>query len=1117
MTPKKVVSSKRTHKSKKPTRKARATPSPLQDNPRYRYQQLMADRYAGIARGAHLSKLRSSAIEDTSDMFPAHETATTPATVGGNNWVPLGPKAIAGGQSLGGSRIVVTGRVAGVAQDPTNPGIIYVAAARGGIWKTTDGGVTWTPMSDNEVSLAIGALAIAPSNPQVLYAGTGEGNILYYATTFPLNSINESYSGSGILQSSDGGATWNTQGANIFAGACFYRIAVHPTDASTAFAASSKGLYRTTNAGGNWTQLTNGLPAIDPTVIAATDVMIDPTTPDTAYVAFWGSGIYKTTNANAANPAWTQVTNGLPSASLGRISTAISPTSPQTLYALIANIGDAFNSFYVSTNGGAAWTSISAAAAVVQVYGAYTSNVSVDISTPDVVYISGLSLYKAVNRGGTWTVTDIGQAIHADNHAFASHPTDHLVIYAGNDGGIYKSSDGGATWDDTFNEGLTLTQFEFIDQHPTSDAVIIGGTQDNGTEQFRNSPAFYHSADGDGGSAGVDRTTPRNMLHTYFGANIERSTQGGAFTSWANVSGGLSGSSLFYPPLAFDPTNSQNVAFGMNGVFLDSAQGSGGWPISVALPGISGDVSAISFVNSSLIYACSTSGQVYRLSKSGASWTASAIHAAPLPTGYWIWGISTLSADVNTVIVVFAGFGIHHVWRGSVASSGTNATWADISGTGANHVPDIPVNALTIDPISASTFYIGTDIGVFRTTDAGVNWQQFSDGLPNTAVYDLALHAQTRLLRAATHGRGIWERKLDVVATPNVDIYLRDHLLATGRILPTPSPVAANFDDPLQSVALGDPLYWWMCADAKVDSPAATTHAYQFAVSAVDYLVFETKLAHTNPQLGVTNRVYVQVHNRGIQPATNVTVKILFAAAAPVLPPLPPDFWTAFPGNGTTAVWMPIGAAQTIPSISPTRPEILEWDWVPPAGQAPHTCLLVVMDCASDPIPATNKVLDVATLVTTEKRVGLKNLHLIPALPAPLWFGLKISGLAKAADVLRVVGAPPGWSAGLLMPNTVASRVKTVGLSASKLGKPQIAALQRTLGANFKLYDPAQFRTLASGSAGAMITGFAAAVKDFDLMLTFAAQSKKAQRGSVTVVAESGGKAVGGNTFVLIP
>jgi hypothetical protein len=415
--------------------------------------------------------------------------------------------------------------------------------------------------------------------------------------------------------------------------------------------------------------------------------------------------------------------------------------------------------------------------------------------------------------------------------------------------------------------------------------------------------------------------------------------------------------------------------------------------------------------------------------------------------------------------------------------------------------------------VSANTFYVGTDIGVFRTVDAGVNWQQFSDGLPNVAVYDLLIHAPTRLLRAATHGRGIWERKLDVLSMPAMDIYVRDHLLATGRIMPSPASVA-NFDDPLQQVALGDALQWWMCADAKVDSPSATTHTYQMPISAVDYLAFETKLAHTNAQRGVTNRIYVQIHNRGIQAATGVTVKVLYAAAAPYLPDLPSDFWTAFPGTGTTTDWKPIGAAQTIASISPTRPEILEWDWTPPLTEPEHTCLLIVADCASDPIPAANKIFDVGELIAAEKRVGLKNLHLIDALPAPHWISLNIAGLIRAGDVLRVSAIPAGWSAGLLLPSAIGPKLKQGGFAKAALTKPQIAALQTTLGAGAKLYNPAQFQTVST--QGASLTGFYAGAKNFNVMLLFSARAK-ASRGTVTIVAESGKKIVGGNTFVLRP
>ncbi len=946
-----------------------------QDNPQRRFQQAVADRLFGTPPTVSESALRLAALSQTRAMGPADEMIATPISPGASNWIQLGPLAIPNGQTYTSARVIVTGRIIEVVVDPCRPDTIYAATARGGVWKTTDGGVRWTPKSDNEQSLALGALAIARSDPQVLYAGTGEGNIYYYTTTSPLSSLNESYEGVGILKTTDGGDSWVLQGSNLFRGACFFRIAVHPTDPRTAFAASNKGLYRSTNAGNDWVALQAGLPPISATVLACTDVAIDLSNPATVYAAFWGGGIYKSTNADAASPSWSLLSGGLPGSNLGRISVAISPTSPQNVCAEIASSNDSLDGLYTSANGGLTWNSIPAGP--ISVYGAYTSKIAVNISTPDIVYISGVSLYKAVRTMGTWSVSDIGGGFHPDNHGFATHPSDHLTVFAGSDGGLYKSTDGGTTWIDSVNEGICITQFEFLGQHPLSDAFVIGGTQDNGSEIFRNSPAFYHSADGDGGAAGVDASNPRYVIHTYYGPTPERSDQGGNFGTYTSISSGLPPfDSLFYPPFVYDETNSQNLAFGTNVVSLDSAQGTGGWPDQVPLPGSTGLVSALAYVNSSLIYAGTSSGQVYRLTRSAGGWTAVSLAAAPLPSR-WIWEVATLPGDPNTLLVAMSGFGTPHIWKGAIAPGGATASWSDISGTFPHRLPDVPVNSLCVDPTNGRVFYAGTDIGVFRTVDGGSHWELFNNGLPNTAVYDLKLHSPTRLLRAATHGRGLWERKLDATSLRSVDLYVRDNLMATGRIVPTPSPITATYSDPLQGVSVGDQLGWNLCADVKIDAPSSTTHAYQMPVSAVDYLAFETKLAHCNPQRDVTNRVYIQIHNRGTRAATNVTVKILYASASPAYPDLPSDFWTAFPGDGATTDWHPIGVAKTIRFISPTRPEVIEWDWLPPASAAPNSCLLVVVDSFEDPIPPGSKVFAIATLVPDEKRVGLRNLNIV--------------------------------------------------------------------------------------------------------------------------------------------
>jgi photosystem II stability/assembly factor-like uncharacterized protein len=1106
-------------------RRARRRPFEPEDNPRERLGVHAGARLRNSPKRS-LAKLRVTAIREA--RREVLSPAPSPVVPGASNWVQLGPTAIPLGQTYSGARVLVSGRVTEILVHPSSPSIMYTATARGGVWKSTDGGVNWAPKSDNEASLAIGALALARSAPDTLYAGTGEGNIYYYRTLYPENSLNEAYEGSGVLKSLDGGNTWTLQGTAQFTGAAFFGIAVHPTDPDTAFAATTRGLFRTTNGGTNWSQLTNGLPAISSSVFAATDVAIDPATPSTVYVAFWGRGVYRTTNGLAANPSFSKIT-GIPAGS-SRIAIAVSPTNPARVYAAVADASDNFSGLYRTVAGGGGaptWQAIPFSGASVFAYGAYTLNVAVDVSTPDIVYVSGVSLFRIVRNAatGAWSASDIGGPIHPDNHALATHPTDNLRIYAGNDGGVYQSDDGGGTWQDDVNTDLCIAQLEFIDQHPASDAVVIGGTQDNGTEQFRNSGVFNHAADGDGGAAMIDQSNPRNVIHTYYGASPQRSTQGGTFGTWADVSSGLIGGGLFYPPMAADATNSNNVAFGTDRICLDSAQGTGGWPTRVTLPGASGSVSALDYVNSSLIYAATAAGQVYRLTRSGATWTASAIHAAPLPSR-WIWDVAAMPGDPNTVVVVLAGFGTSHAWQGAVAASGTSATWTDISGAAPNSLPDVPVNSLQIDPTTATTMYVGTDIGVFRTTNGGASWVSFNNGLPNTAVYDLQLQATTRLLRAATHGRGLWERRLDTTTTPNVELFVRDHVMDTGRMSPSASSIAAPFADPLQGVMLGAPLWWWQCADIKIDSQEGTPPHYQMPVAEVDFVAFESRLAHRSVKRSRVNRAYVQVHNRGVSTATGTLAKILYADASSGLPSLPSDFWTAFPNDSSIAgsPWKPIGAYKTAPPIAPSREVVLEWNWTPPATAAEHSCMLVVVDSSSDPIPTANRVLDVGTLVSRERRVGLRNLHVVNAPPGSAPTLAEIALVARDADdTLLFARAGSGWSIGLVVAKSRIGKLEGNGFKVRKAPASLKAALkkraQREPDRHFdgKLLRAPALIALEPRARRGLIAGLFRADREIQAFLTVT-PSNRAREASVTLVqrAEGTEQAVnGGNTFIL--
>ncbi|HEY3177737.1 MAG TPA: hypothetical protein VGL25_02520 [Casimicrobiaceae bacterium] len=1103
--------------------------------PGERRTQMAALRLRAISEARTDSSLARSLTRDEAgaeaDQIPA-PSPMAPA-VGVSNWVQLGPSAIPNGQTYGGGRVLVTGRVTAIVVHPTSSDTVYAGTAQGGVWKTIDGGAHWKPTSDNELSLAIGALCMDPSDAQTLYAGTGEGNF-----------SQDSYYGAGVLKTTDGGNTWTALATATFTGARFCRIAITPGTPSRLFAATSAGLYRSINSGAVWSAISS---APMPSSFAV-DVAIDPATPTTVYAAFWGNGIYKTNNAQAANPTWTKLAGGLPSATAAapagftRLVLGISASSPQTLYALFANnrttpgATDAYqiNKLFVTTDGGTSWTAIPLPGGNIGGQGFYNLNIAVDPTTPDIVYLSGISLWKGTRNAatGAWTFVDIGGAFHPDNHVLAFHPTNHLVVYAGSDGGIYRSTDGGASWDDSINKGICIAQFEFIDQHPTNDAVVIGGTQDNGTEQLRNGPVFYHSADGDGGFVVIDQTQPRNVVHTYYGPSPERSTLGakwGDYTStthidWTDVSGGLFGASLFYPPMALNQANQSNIAFGTDRIFLDATQGTGGWPTQIPLPGPADRISAICYVDATLIYVGTEGGRVFKLSRSGTTWSATALHAAPLPPSF-IWDIATIPGDPKTIVLVMSGFGIAHAWRGVVPTLGA-ATWTDISGTGAvltpttpGRLPDIPVNALAIEPGMATTLYVGTDVGVFTTSNSGTTWSQMSEGLPNCAIFDLRLHNPSRLLRAATHGRGLWERRLDVALMPAVDLFVRDHLMHSGRATPSPANVAAAFEDPLQYVNLGDTLNWWMCADIKVDALGGAPPAYQMNVADVDYVRFESRLQHRNAARGRVNRVYVQIHNRGFQSASNVTVKLLYANASPGLPNLPADFWTAFPGDSTTSsAWAAIGPAQTIATLSPTEPSILEWDWTTPSTAADHTCLLAVIDCAADPIPAAAKIFDVGQLVRDEKRVGLKNLHIVDPPPGTsAWTMIDFFPSSTKAQAIRMLPSTArGWTIGLLFPKgTVAAEPTQQGFKPRKPTQAALKQLKARIQDSVSDYDTTRLFMLADFEKGALLDGVKLAKTGTRVFLWIEAPASTDRSASLTLVQEQEQQLIGGNTFVL--
>ena len=727
--------------------------------------------------------------------------------ISANAWTPIGPDHIA-------TFPTTSGRLNSIAVHPTNSNIIYAAGAQGGVWKTTDGGMSWTPLTDNQCSIAMGALAIDPVNPSIVYAGTGEEN-------FSLDS----YYGCGVLRSTDGGTTWTQLGAStfVFAGGGGQKISRVYIDSATAGSATgttvlvsaSSGVYRSTDSGNSWTLVLAG---------TATDIVGTPTRAATLYAALgniFGSasnGVYLSTDTGAT---WTKETGGLPTTNVGRINLAIAPSAADNVYASVQDTSTfALLGIWKSTSGGAIWTQVSATGASCASQCWYDMAINVDPTNANTVYFSGFSVYKSTDGGSNFS--DIGSSIHVDQHALVFQPGNASTIYAGNDGGIFKSTDGGSTWT-SLNSNIAITQFyPGISLHPTNASIAMGGTQDNGTNLYTGASVWNPVLGGDGGFSAIDFTTPTTGYATVeWGfpsfSGVYKTTNLGVSASFTRQITGLnlSDRGLFIAPVVMSPANSQQLFLGTYRLY-QSTNGAASWSvISPDLSNGNGDISAIaqSKSNTQVIYVGTSDGNVQVTINGGASWT---LATTGLPNRHVTY-LAVDPTNAQNAFAVVSGFGTGHVFK--TANGGTS--WSDISA----NLPNIPVNAILLDPSAPTTnLYLGTDLGIFTTTNGGASWAAFNNGLPNVAVIDLAFNQATNVLLAATHGRGVWQATF--VNPPSLQVSPATDMAASGSQGGPFSPASFQYQLSASSGSIGFSITGvpsWL--DASTTSGTLTTSA----------------------------------------------------------------------------------------------------------------------------------------------------------------------------------------------------------------------------------------------------------------------------------------------------
>jgi hypothetical protein len=629
-------------------------------------------------------------------------------------WGFLGPSHIPQGQTYGTNRVDVIGRLSSIAIDPGNSKHLLVGAAGGGIWESSDAGATWAPRSDFLPSLAIGAIAFDPSDPKKVYAGSGEGN--FYSNL-----------GAGVYRSTNGGGSWTVLASAPFIGVGFYDLVVDKT-VTTLYAATTSGFYKSTNSGATWS-LRRG--------VKCWDISVHPNGGSTEILAAFADGLFVSTNGGTSFGAV-----ALPSAPAGawaRLAVDRVVNSPDVAYVF----GAAGTSAHLWRRSGTTFTKITGLPAINVNQAWYDWFVAAPPDNAKQVFLGAIDTFRGKFGTTSWSWRNIttqgSNSIHPDQHCFTFLPGNSEIIYAGNDGGIYRSANSGATWT-SLNKGLGISELEYLGSDPTTWKWLMAGTQDNGTIRFTGSAAglWDHIADGDGGDCGVNQSNPNIVYHSYYSVTLERSTNKG--NTWTSLNP-PSVQSLFYPPVeVFDKT----VAIGGASLVV-TRSGANPWTtVALALGGQLS--SAMRAIDANTILVGTSDGRVLKLSWTGSAWSKTALTS---PAGArFISCVAVDPSNTQRIWVTFSQLGGGLVFR----SDNGGTSWVNCTAG----LPNIPMNSVVVDPANFKRVFVSADVGVYQSINNGSSWTSFSSALPNAMAVDLILHKKDRMLICATRNRGAW-------------------------------------------------------------------------------------------------------------------------------------------------------------------------------------------------------------------------------------------------------------------------------------------------------------------------------------------------------------------------
>lgn len=732
-------------------------------------------------------------------------------------WEPLGPGNIGG-------------RTRAFVIVPTAPDTMYLGGVSGGVWKTTDGGLSWVTHTDDLANVAVNALAMDPTNPDVLYAGTGEGYFreVVRGTGLPLR-------GAGIFRTSDGGLTWSRLASTETVDFQWVNdLVISRIDPRRVYAATRTGVWRSSDEGETWERV------LDPQVNGGCLDLASRTDTGNDWLfascgSFAQATVYRNTAAEAG-AAWESV---LADPNMGRTSLAISPSDQRIVYALAAsNVPGPNNRFnqglhavFRSASAGSrgSWSArlrntstdrlstllLSNPWSSVQVecgfgvqnstttMGWYVNVIAVDPVNPDIVWASGVDLFRSNDGGRSWGAasywwvgSNYGSFAHADHHGIFFDPhyngDTNQTMYAAGDGGLYRTDNAraavarslislcnpnasGVRFRD-LNHGLAVTQF--YHGVPFADGTrYLGGTQDNGTilgGDTRGFDGWRNVLGGDGCYVAVDPTDPDVMFAESQYLGFARSVDGGqTFTDAVSGITDSFYSFLFVTPFAMDPNEPRRLWTGGPRMWRTDNRAAGWVRASTSL-GTNNTVSAVAVApgHSERVAAGSNAGSVF-FTDQAVTASGTTVWEESRPRDGFVTWLAFDPQNPDALWATYGGFGGTHVWR----SPDGGRTWSSRDGSGASALPDIPVHCVVVDPTASHRLFLGTDLGVFVSVDGGLSWVVENTGFATAVTESLSLlHASDgrTYLFAFTHGRGAW--RVEVPPAPEAPRIARRRL-----------------------------------------------------------------------------------------------------------------------------------------------------------------------------------------------------------------------------------------------------------------------------------------------------------------------------------------------------